>query len=187
MGFLPDREPCVASPASTAVRGVNRDVPFAADVRARALSRPAGFGLLELVVAIAAISILMYVLLDRIAWVQEMAEKTESEETVRSIETALRLEAASRVARGGAPDDLLLENPVRWLQSPPRNYLGELAADPRECRPACWYYLTRPRLLVYRPGRADHLTGARELRFRVVAEPGSGGLRLVPVRAYRWF
>ena len=64
---------------------------------------------------------------------------------------------------------------------------GELAADPRECRPACWYYLTRPRLLVYRPGRADHLTGARELRFRVVAEPGSGGLRLVPVRAYRWF
>ncbi len=83
-----------------------------------------GFGLVELAVALAVLSALLYFLLDRVLYMQEVAEKTEVDETVRSINYALSLESASRMARGADPKRLPLEkeNPVKWLQTPPRNY-----------------------------------------------------------------
>ncbi|GAB4175901.1 MAG: hypothetical protein Fur0039_18690 [Rhodocyclaceae bacterium] len=155
------------------------------------MRRRGGFSLLELAVAIALVTGLMYVLLDRIAWVQEMAEKTGMEESVRSIETGLRLEAASRLARGLATEDLERENPVRWLQAPPRNYLGELERAPASCPQGCWFYLRDAGSLAFRPGRAEHLEvagGSREIRFAVAGPDARGAAwRMVPVRAYRWF
>jgi prepilin-type N-terminal cleavage/methylation domain-containing protein len=152
-----------------------------------------GFGLVELAVALAVLSALLYFLLDRVLYMQERAEKTEVEETVRSINYALRLEAASRLARGPEPSrpPLEKENPVKWLQTPPRNYLGEMEDPPAHAKPAYWYFDPVRRQLVYRPNRSDHLTveGARKKELRFVV--GIGGdlphPRLISHISYEWF
>ncbi|CAG0930230.1 MAG: hypothetical protein EFKGCFLK_01201 [Rhodocyclaceae bacterium] len=152
-----------------------------------------GFSLVELAVALALLSGLLYLLLDRVLTMQEMAEKTEVEETVRSIDHALRLEAASRMARGGGPKRLPLEkeNPIKWLQTPPRNYLGEMEKPPGHAVPAFWYFHPGERQLIYRPNRAEHLVveggGTRELRFAVRGDGNLPHPRLLPLTAYKWF
>ena len=151
-----------------------------------------GFSLVELAVAIAVISALLFFLLDRVLYMQEVAEKTEVEETVRSINFAIGLEAASRMARGADPKRLPLEkeNPIKWLQSPPRHYLGEMEKPPAHARPAYWYFHPGERLFIYRPNRTEHLKiegGGKELRFIIRADGEQPHPRLLPTIPYAWF
>lgn len=152
-----------------------------------------GFSLVELAVSLAVLAGLLYFLLDRVLYMQEMAEKTEVEETVRSINFGLRLEAASRVARGPDPRRLSLEkeNPIKWLQTPPRNYLGEFANAPDGARPAYWYFHPHERQLIYRPNRSERLAveglKGKELRFDVRLNGGTSQPRLLPLQPYTWF
>lgn len=159
----------------------------------RLRDKSCGFSLVELAVAIAVLSALLYFLLDRVLYMQEMAEKTEVEETVRSINYALRLEAASRMARGQEKGRVPLEkeNPVKWLQTPPRNYLGELEKPPAHARPAYWYFHSGERQLIYRPNRAEHLMVEKgkdkELRFVVRTDENLPHPGLFPYFSYAWF
>ncbi len=152
-----------------------------------------GFGLVDLAVALAVLAILLYFLLDRVLYMQEMAEKTEVEETVRSINYGLRLEAASRIARGPEPGRIELEkdNPIKWLKTPPRNYLGEYARVSKDTKPGYWYFHPGERQLIYRPNRAEHLTvegpKEKELGFAVRSDGGMPQPKLVPKTAYVWF
>lgn len=152
-----------------------------------------GFGLVDLAVAIAILAALLYFLLDRVLYMQEMGEKSEVEETVRTINYALRLEAASRLTRGAVPNRAPLEreNPVKWLQTPPRNYLGEMAKPPSHARPAYWYFDPVERQLVYRPNRVEHLRvegrKEKELRFVVRTEGNALDPRLISRFSYAWF
>ena len=155
--------------------------------------RWSGFSLVELAVAIAVLSGLLYFLLDRVLYMQEVAEKTEVEETVRSINFAIGLEAASRMARGADPKRLPLEkeNPIKWLQTPPRNYLGELEKPPEHARPTYWYFHSGELQLIYRPNRTEHLTiegkRGKELRFVVRVDGDLSQPRLFPRFSYVWF
>ena len=152
-----------------------------------------GFGLVELAVALAVLAALLYFLLDRVLYMQEMAEKTEVEETIRSINYGLRLEAASHLARGPESKRLPLEidNPIKWLKAPPRNYLGEYAKVPAGTKPGFWYFDPGSRQLIYRPNRAEHLTvdgkKGKELRFAVQSNEGASQPRLQPYPPYVWF
>lgn len=155
--------------------------------------RSRGFGSIDAAVTLALLAALFYVLLDRVLYMQEMSEKTEMEETVRTIEYALRLEAASRLARGKEAGRLPLEdeNPVKWLQAPPRNYLGEMVGPPAHARPAFWYYDPAARQLVYRPNLTAHLRIAglegKEVRFVVRQADDALAVRLVARPPYAWF
>lgn len=170
-------------------------MPAAAAVRLR--QKTHGFGLIDLAVAIALLTALLYFLLDRVLYMQEQGEKAEVEETLRSIDYALRLEAASRMARGPDPQRLPLdrENPVKWLQSPPRHYLGEFKNPPIQAVTPCWYFDSTARQLAYRPNRADHLRiegeerkgRKKELRFIVDGDNGSASPRLMSRFSYAWF
>ena len=156
-------------------------------------ARNHGFSLVELAVAIAAISALLYFLLDRMLYMQEVAEKTEVEETISSINYGLRLEAASRLTRGSAQKQLSLEmeNPVRWLSTRPRNYLGELAKPPEGAKPAYWYFNTQVKQLIYRPNRSEHLLiggdKGKELQFTVGVQKGESQPKLQAQVGYLWF
>ena len=152
-----------------------------------------GFSLVELAVAIAVLSALLYFLLDRVLYMQEMAEKVEMEETLRSINYGLRLEAASRLTRGPDPRQVPLEkeNPIKWLSTPPRNYLGEYAKVPEGAKPAYWYFHPGARQLIYRPNRAERLTvdsaKGKELSFDVRADGSTFEPQLAPHSPYVWF
>ncbi len=155
--------------------------------------RIAGFGLVELAVALAVLSALLYFLLDRVLYMQEMGEKTEMDETVRSINYALRLEAASRMARGAAARHAPLEqeNPVQWLQAPPRHYLGEMARPPANAQPAYWYWNPVEHQFIYRPNRSEHLKVAgvgndKSLRFTINIGADPSQPLLQPVHPYEW-
>jgi prepilin-type N-terminal cleavage/methylation domain-containing protein len=101
------------------------------EVECRVRDKSHGFSLVELALAVAVLAALLYFLLDRVLYMQEMGEKTEVEETIRSINYALRLEAASRLARGPEPHrpPLEKENPIKWLQTPPPNRAEHLKVE----------------------------------------------------------
>jgi type II secretory pathway pseudopilin PulG len=158
--------------------------------------RYGGISLLELVVALAVLSVLGYFLLKGIAYVQEAAEQTAMERTVSALEFGLRYEAASRVAGGRQRDkaELARLNPMQWLARPPENYLGELqqAPDGAKAR-GSWYFDPEKREVVYRLRFDEHFRPARkgsaELRWQVVVEgpEATGGAALRLLTPYEWF
>lgn len=165
------------------------------------LSRPRGFTLFELAVAIMIISALAAVLLNRLSYYQEMAEKAAMESTVRVIKTGLQIHLAELIIanREGDAGVLEAEDPTQWLDARPRNYGG----DYREpAVPGTWYFDPDKRQLVYVVITGNRLeldtsTGGKQLRFRArllkdrLQLPGgqverTSGVALVPVTPYRW-
>lgn len=164
---------------------------------------PFGFTVVELLAVIVVIAVLAAVLLDRMIWYQERAEKIAMESVVSVLRAALQLQAAGRLIRGEGPELRVLadENPMTWLANLPDNYLGPrdreaIAAVPK----GHWYFDLDDRSLVYRLRNHRYFevpAGVRpEVRFRTVIDYGAAGQGAVavlsamdvrPVRPYRWF
>ena len=164
-------------------------------------TRLRGFSLLELAVSIAIVSVLAAVLLTRLAYYQELAEKAAMESTLRTIKTGLQVRLAELIVtnRQALAGELESEDPFRWLDDKPPNYGGRYRAPPE---PGAWYFDAGERQLVYVVITGDRLEldgggDAREVRFRarLLKDPvrigGSEilsvtGVSLLPVRSYRW-
>jgi prepilin-type N-terminal cleavage/methylation domain-containing protein len=138
------------------------------------LKRPRGFSLLELMVAISVISIVGIVLLNRLSYYQEMAEKADMEYTVSAIKSALRMRMASLMIEGRAQEfrSLAQENPMDWLEKKPANYLTlQLPVDPRFSLAGQWYFDAPNRMLVYLPKHNDYFqpdkSGQKRVRLQV--------------------
>ena len=160
-----------------------------------------GFTLVELAVAIAAIAIAAAVLLNRLAYYQEMAEKAAMESVVRAVKTGLQLRLAELIAthKQGQATALESEDPMRWLDTRPDNYGGVYGAGVERGK---WYFDAGRRHLVYVVNAGDRLeigTGseAKEIRFqarllkdRVTFAGGAvesvTTVTLSPVTPYRW-
>ncbi len=162
-----------------------------------------GFSLVELVVVIVVVAIISAILLDRVKFYQEQAEKTTMEATAAAIQAALHLRMAGYLASGQdrAMQRLAGENPMDWLARKPDNYAG--AFDPlaaRELPDGAWYYDLSDRTLVYRVryGRAFEAgpDGRKEVRYRASVEYGRleqasnlMGIKraeFAPVHPYAW-
>lgn len=160
-----------------------------------------GFSLLELAVVAVVLSVLMAVLLNRLAFYQEAAERAHFETTLRLYKTAAQIRLAELILqrREGEAAALEAENPTRWLSEKPTDYGGEYPPRPQ---PGNWYYDSGTRELVYVANSAAGLmvSGAnnmKQLRFRVkiIYQPihagskqilGIGGVSLVPSMSYQW-
>lgn len=120
-----------------------------------AMSRTAGFTLLELVIVIAIISTLATVALQRLLpWMDE-AERVAVLRVEGQLRSTLVMEAAQRIARGRSESitDLSGSNPVNFLLDPPNNYVGELDdGNPGSAPVRHWYFDGTTRRLVYRLG-----------------------------------
>ena len=121
---------------------------------------------------VAVIGILAAVLLNALHFVQEKAERTVMEATVRNMERGLDILARTRVIHGqeGAIRDLVGANPVQWLESPPEGYTGNCK---QERAPGEWCFDAATHEIVYRPRLEGSLeyreAGRRELRWRVAS------------------
>lgn len=162
--------------------------------------RQKGATLFELAVALTLIVAFAAVLLDRLLYLQEMAEKTRMEQTVIAIKAGLRFKMAAMLIEGRERElgKLLVENPVNWLENPPANYVGErIFPYQDEVLPGNWYYDGTDRALVYVANRCEHFqadrSGKKDIRFRVtpshaLREGGTvEGVTITATRVYRWF
>lgn len=163
-----------------------------------------GFSLLELMVAAVLIGIVVTVLLDRLLYYQEAAEKASMDYTVRTIESALRMRMATLLIEGRTQEyaSLARENPMDWLSEKPGNYAGQFKGPDIDRIPAGdWYFDLGSHTLIYLIKRGDHfesgISGPKRVRFRVslIRNPPEGmevdqpvaGVTLRLVEPYRWF
>lgn len=132
-----------------------------------------GFSLLELLVSIILISLCTAILLDRLRYYQEAAEKANVEYTISMLKSALRVQMATMMVEGRVRDYALLEqqNPMDWLEEKPHNFriLGRTDVDRRF--PGYWCFDPIDRTLIYWPMRGDYLqadkSGQKRVRLQV--------------------
>jgi len=166
-----------------------------------------GFTLLELIAVIAIIVLLMGLYLQRMPFYQEQAEKAAMESVAASIQSGLTLQFGMLLTRGQPSDVAVLtqENPVNWLQKPPRNYAGEyFDPTPSSAEPGSWVFDLKSRELIYLPRITSHFKPGRDgrkwIRFHVVisheksrlpslqqAPAELTGALFEPVEPYAWF
>lgn len=159
-----------------------------------------GFSLLELAVVAVVKSVVVAVLLNRLAFYQEAVERARFETTLSIYKTALQIRLAELILerREGEARLLEVENPTHWLSEIPTNYGGESPGQPE---PGNWYFDGSTRELVYVVNTARVLgTGGKhlkKLRFRVqivfqTINAGSGqirgigGVAIIPAAVYQW-
>jgi len=172
------------------------------------LKRAHGFTLIEFLVVIIIISTLGAVLLDRMLFYQEAAEKAAMEQIAGTLRSALHLQIADKLVKGQiqAIPHLAEDNPMDWLAEQPANYVGErFGPAPGEVEKGNWYYDLKDRQLVYVVARGGHFmpnqVGRKEVRYGVrlvyARAPQAGrentdkqevnGVILAVTEPYRWF
>jgi general secretion pathway protein G len=170
--------------------------------------RSSGFTLIELAVVICIIAILATLLLNRLIFYSEQAEKVAMEQTLGTLRSALHLQISAYLLNGKSTQiaQLAEENPMNWLAEKPSNYVGEFYA-PKDgiISTGSWYYDVPTKNLVYLAHRHDNLhvtpQGDYRLLFRArvsrnvqLAQDGDksnnkliDGIVLEPVVKYQWF
>jgi general secretion pathway protein G len=163
-----------------------------------------GFSLLELWVSVTVVLVFAGVLLERMLFYQEAAEKARMELVVTTLKLALQARIGAQIAEHKPVDypAMARDNPVSWLDAPMVDYRGEPGPQEAMLLPrGTWYFDRQALELVYLPRLDRHLApdsaGRKRARFRLQmlrAQAGARkddaamvGLRLVPVEAYRWF
>lgn len=168
--------------------------------------RQRGFTLFELVVVVSIVGVLGMVVLDRMRFYQEAAEKAAMEQTLGILRSAMHLQIADRLLRGGVKEVTALAqaNPMDWLAQQPRNYLGvRFAPKAGEIAGGNWYFDLKDRQLVYVVGLGNHFSpdrlGRKQVRYelRLVAKSTQEqaitdvkeiqGVVLEETAPYRWF
>ena len=176
-------------------------VPGSVPLESRRSGR--GLTLIELIVVICIIGVSATLLLERLRFYQEAAEKAAMEYTVGAVKSALQLQVAAMLVGGEERniESLARVNPTGWLQEPPPGYRGEFRAPQPAVPRGSWYFDATRGELVYVPNLDNHLErladGSKRLRFRVQlsfepAEANSGrrvltGMQVKPVSPYIWF
>jgi prepilin-type N-terminal cleavage/methylation domain-containing protein len=164
-----------------------------------------GFTLVELMVVIAIVAVLAGVLLDRVWFYQEQAEKAAMEQVAGALQSALVLRYGQMLTRGREAEvsTLVTDNPINWLMKKPPNYVGEFfAPTPGAISPGNWAFDLKNRELVYVPYRTTYFVagsnGYKWVRFRThlqySAPVGSksknaqelSGVLFEPAEAYKW-
>ena len=165
-----------------------------------------GFTLIELIVVITIVVILASMLLDRVQYYQEQAEKTAMQQVAGVLQSALTLQYGRMITRGMEADApaLVAENPMNWLAKIPGNYAGEYYdVTPRSVAPGNWVFDLKTRNLVYVVDNGDNFTlgkdGHKWVRYHVnllyEAAPGMPpnktkelvGILFEPIEPYQWF
>lgn len=178
------------------------------------MSKCRGASMLELLAAMTLIAVFAAILLNRLMFYQEVAEKAKVEYTISILKSALRLQMATMLTEGRTRDYALLarQNPLDWLKekSDDPAYVSVAAglASGRKISDQ-WQFDPDSGTLTYWPVHDEHLqpdaSGQKRIRVQVKAIystpellASDGGDRAQPVAGtvfslrlevepYRWF
>ena len=169
----------------------------------RRRTRTTGFTTLELLVAISIIGIAAAVLLDRLLYYQEAAEKANMEYWGNVLKLGLQIRVGHLMAQNRVIDylEVARENPMTWLDVPAPGYRGEVVATANVHMPGgSWYYDRTRRELIYVAAQYRYLQLDADrrpnvhFRVKVVRPDGMAarddlvlGLQIAPAQPYRWF
>jgi general secretion pathway protein G len=163
-----------------------------------------------LAVVVVIVAIMATLLLQRVMFYEEQAEKTAMEQMLGTLRSALHLQIADRIVHGQMQQlhALAGDNPMNWLAEKPKNYAGEYYGPASgQVGAGNWYFDMGDHTLVYLVANQNHLKTApgenNKLRFQsrllpgLVATPETGkqsvadnsieGVLLETVIPYKWF
>jgi general secretion pathway protein G len=146
------------------------------------MKRQAGLGKFEFLVVVAVIGFISWLGLERLTYLQVLGEKTAVETTILNIQTGLRYATAGHIIRGEEMRivEMVGSNPVRWLEKPPQDYVGECAGEHATGR---WCFDVSSRELRYRPRLDLGLQPPRAkpgvLSWRIERATGAASVRIV--------
>lgn len=165
--------------------------------------RASGLTQVELLVSIIVILLLSGLLLDRLLYYQEAAEKARLDLEIARLRLALQVRIGTLIAQRQVIKFGVLasENPISWLEAPMAGYRGELGpAQAQLLGGGSWYFDRQAAQLVYVVNNGRHLSvegsDCKCIRFYVRTvraqgnvtrgDSGTLGLQIAPVRPYRW-
>jgi len=166
------------------------------------MPRQAGFSLLELVVTMVLIALFWWILLERLSYYQEAAEKANMEYNANVFKLGLQMRIGHLMAQNQVLDyaQIARESPASWLETTVPGYRGEFDVEPTTLPGGSWYFDRSRVQLVYVPNQHRYLRpasdGSHHVRWYVKTVRPSGvagadvtvlGVQLVPVEPYRWF
>ena len=152
-----------------------------------------GITLFEMLVMSVVLGVLSLFLFDRVLTYQEMAEKSAVDMTIMNMRTGLRYQMADYLVQNQDQKiaGLVGQNPVKWLVTPPPNYLGETQGQPeKEIARGNWYFDTNMRELCYSVDKGRNFVPAQsnqQILCVHIALLSKGVVGLTPVTQYRWF
>jgi general secretion pathway protein G len=134
--------------------------------------RQRGAGYFEFAVAAIIFAVLCGVLLEKLQFYQEEAERLAVQQVVTSVRAALASKAASLYLRGNEPElaALARQNPMDWLERRPPNYAGEFDAPKDGAVPfGHWYFDRSSATLSYVLNKRRFFgeNGPKRLNFKV--------------------
>lgn len=161
----------------------------------------AGFSLLEFVISLTIVAVLGGVLLDRVLYYREQAEKAAMEQVAQDLRSSVNLRVAELTLENRFKELAALpeQNPMDLLGSKPQNYLGVLPAGRlQEVVSGSWYFDKTSREVVYFVDLGQNFTpdaqGMKRVAWHVVLVPAAEGTTGLPqwarfelVRPYKWF
>jgi type II secretory pathway pseudopilin PulG len=164
-----------------------------------------GFTLIELIVVTSTVALMSGILLERVLFYQEMAERVSMQQIVRTLRISLQLQAANLIAKNRLDElpNLAQQNPMRWLAQKPENYGGEIVSiGQNNVVSGNWYFIPESKKLIYlvhnggtfRSESVNPKQVIYEIRLlRSETETGGGGegaiegVVLEQVNSYEWF
>ncbi|WP_300749782.1 type II secretion system protein [Janthinobacterium sp.] len=115
-------------------------------------SRQRGFTLFELAVTVSVLGLLATVLLSRLAYYQEQAQRAAVAQMLGVLRTSVRVQALQLYLQGKQAQLTALQrqNPLDWLEQRPPNDLGELLApDVKKLPSGNWFFDRSDQKLVF--------------------------------------
>ncbi|WP_171898982.1 type II secretion system protein [Janthinobacterium psychrotolerans] len=137
-----------------------------------------GFTLFELAVVVAVIGILIVVLLSRVAFYRDEAERLAYEQTLTALRTEVQMQTYALMIAGRPKEIPALagQNPMNWLSQKPANYLGEFySPDVKKLVTGNWFFDRSDGKLVYLLNQSNTFDakGFDLLQFKVSLSQGA--------------
>lgn len=147
--------------------------------------------LFEFSVAVVVIGAVAWFLQAELLRIEEDAERLMVETTIRNVNTGVRFAQAQLIVQGRESEipGLFSGSPLRWLETPPADFVERDQIGAEDLAPGRWVWERRSGVLHYTPRLRAGLviSGGNDLQWQWVAAGGtSGRTGLQAAKLYRW-